>query len=271
MFAYAPAPRRRAILALPSGRFLLGAITADAAARTVFPNPPASPNAGHNMATFDSILAAAGSGQMSPAYLPGTGDCANATLGPRAILTKGPGMAGGLLLKIGAASGNPIVLAVGAAATIAGIVFSVIFGHHAKAVAKERSILCAAVPAANQTVLVVDESVASGQFTPQNGIDALNATLAGFAQAVASIQHGADPTAKGECNAACVMLSQLRAIVARKISQYQDLQAAAAAAAAAPIPGVPGAITQAITGGKVSSLLPLAAAGLVLFLILQEV
>lgn len=260
MLAYVPSPRRRAtVLALPSGRFLLGAITADAAARTVFPNPPASPNAGHNMATFDSIVAAANSGQMSPAYLPGTSDCANVTLGPRAILTKGPTAAGGLLLKIGAASGNPIVLAIGAAATIAGIVFSAIFGHHAKAVARERSILCAAVPAANQTLQVVDEAIAAGQFTPQNGIDALNAMLGGFAQQVASIQHGADPTAKGECNAACVMLSQLRAIVARKISEYQDLQTAAAA------PG--GAIAQAIGG---SSILPWAAAGLLLFLFLKE-
>lgn len=251
------------MLALPSGRFLLGDITADAAARTVFPNPPASPNAGHNMATFDSIVAAAQSGQMSPAYLPGTSDCANVTLGPRAILTKGAGTAGGLLLKIGAASGNPILLAAGAAATIAGIVFSAIFGHHAKAVARERSILCAAVPAANQTLQVVDEAISAGQFTPQNGIDALNAMLGGFAQQVASIQHGADPTARGECNAACVMLSQLRAIVARKISQYQDLAAAAAVSPAS-------AITQAIGGGSLSSILPWAAAGLVLFLILQE-
>lgn len=265
MLAYVPSPRRRAtIVALPSGRrFLLGEITADAAARTVFPNPPASPNAGHNMATFDSIVAAAQSGQMSPAYLPGTGDCANATLGPRALLTKGPGIAGGLLLKIGAASGNPIILAAGAAATIAGIVFSAIFGHHAKAVARERSILCAAVPAANQTLQVVDEAIASGQFTPQNGIDALNAMLGGFAQQVASIQHGADPTARGECNAACVMLSQLRAIVVRKISQYQDLAAAAAASPAS-------AITQAIGGGNLSGVLPWAAAALVLFLFLQE-
>lgn len=267
MLAYVPSPRRRAtVFALPSGRFLLGALTPDAAARTVFPNPPASPNPGHNMATFDSIVAAAQSGQMSPAYLPGTGDCANVTLGPRAILTKGAGQAGGLLLKIGAASANPIILAAGAAATVASVVFSAIFGHHAKAVAKERSILCAAVPAANQTLQVIDEAIAAGQFTPQNGIDALNATLAGFAQQVASIQHGADPTARGECNAACVMLSQLRAIVAEKISQYQDIQATQAAAAATP----GGAIAQAIGGGNLSSILPWAAAGLVLFLIFQE-
>lgn len=264
MLAYVQTPRRRAtVLAFPSGRFLLGAITPDAAARTVFPNPPASPNAGHNMQTFDSIVAAAATGQMSPAYLPGTSDCANVTLGPRAILTKGAGSAGQLLLKIGAASANPIVLAAGVAATIASVVFSAIFGHHAKAVARERSILCAAVPAANQTLQVVDEAVASGQFTPQNGIDALSAMLGGFAQQVASIQHGADPTARGECNAACVMLSQLRAIVARKISEYQDLQTAAAAAAATP----GGAVSQVFAGGNV---LPLAAAALVLFLILKD-
>jgi hypothetical protein len=269
MLVRVPARRRPSLGAhrtIYPSRFFLGDITADAAARMVFPNPPASPHAGHNMSTFDSIVSAAGSGQMSPAYLPGTSDCANATLGPRAVITKGGSQVGGLLLKIGAASGNPIVLGIGAAAEVASIVFSAIFGHHAKAVARERSILCAAVPAANQTLLVVDQAVAEGNFTPQNGIDAVNAMVAGFAQAVASIQHGADPTAKGECNAACVMLSQLRAIAYRKVSQYQDLQAAAAAAAAAPV----SSLVQSISTGTFPSFLPWAAAGLVLYLILKE-
>ena len=243
----------------PSERFLLGAITPDQAARTVFPNPPASPNAGHNMATFDAILAAAESGQMSPGYEPGSGGCANVTLGAKAIITSGGKQAGGVLLKIGAVSGNPIILAAGVAAEVASIVFSAIFGHHAKAVARERSILCAAVPAANQTLIAVDEAIASGQFTPQNGIDALTAMLGSFAQEVAGIQHGADPTAKGECNAACVMLSQLRAIVARKISLYQDMIAPPSAPPGAAMPG--GAIVS-------GSFLPWAAAAVIAFLFL---
>lgn len=258
------ARRRRTLgvsIHFPSERFLLGAITPDQAARTVFPNPPASPNAGHNMATFDSIVAAAASGQMSPGYEPGSGGCANVTLGAKAIITSGAKQAGGVLLKIGAASGNPIILAAGAAAEVASIVFSAIFGHHAKAVARERSILCAAVPAANQTLVAVDEAIASGQFTPQNGIDALTAMLGSFAQEVASIQHGADPTAKGECNAACVMLSQLRAIVARKVSSYEDMMAP-------PSSALPGA---AVPGGAIvsRSFLPWAAAALIAFLFLR--
>jgi hypothetical protein len=263
-------PRRRRTLgaayrlSFPSDRFLLGAITADQAARMIFPNPPASPNAGHNMATFDSIVAAAQSGFMSPSYEPGTGGCANVTLGAKAIITSGGKQAAGVLLKIGAATGNPIVLAAGAAAEVASIVFSAIFGHHAKAVAKERSILCAAVPAANATLAAVDSAIAAGQFSPQNGIDALNAMLAGFGQQVAAIQHGADPTAKGECNAACVMLSQLRAIVARKISIYQDMMAP-------PVPARSSAA--AVPGGAVmpSSVLPWAAVAVLAFLILGEV
>jgi len=261
MLAIVPARRRRTPgrIVFPSSRFLLGAITADAAARGVFPNPPRSPNPGHNMATFDSIVAAASSGQMSPSYLPGTQDCANVSLGAKAIITKGATQAGGLLLKIGASTGNPIILGIGAAAELAGIVFGAIFGHHARAVAKERSILCAAVPAANQTLEAVDQAIAAGNFTPQNGIDAMNAMVAGFGQQVAAIQHGADPNASGECNAACVLLTQLRAIAGRKISEYQDMMAAPA--------GAVSSIVKSLGGG---SLLPWAAAGLALFLILNE-
>jgi hypothetical protein len=268
MFLSVPVRRRRTIgdayprLRYPGERFLLGAITADQAARTIFPNPPASPNPGHNMATFDSIVAAAQSGVMSPSYEPGTTGCASVTLGAKAIITAGGKQAAGVLLKIGAASGNPILLAAGAAAEVASLVFSAIFGHHAKAVARERSILCAAVPAANQTLEAVDQAIASGQFSPQNGIDALQAMLGGFAQQVAAIQHGADPTAKGECNAACVMLSELRAIVARKVSLYTDMMAPPGMI----VPGPPGG---AVVSG--TSLLPWAAAGVLAFLVLREV
>jgi len=248
----------------PSQRFLLGALTPDAAARLIFPNPPRSPHPGHNMATFDAIVAAAGSGQMSPAYLPGTGDCAGVALGlPKASIVKGAGAAGSLLLKMGAASANPILLGVGAAAEIASIVFGAIFGHHAKAVAKERSILCAAVPAANQTLVAVDEAVEQGLFSPQNAIDALRTMVAQFGQQVAAIQHGADPTVAGECNAACLMFSELRAIVARKVSQYQDMLAQPPAGGAAQ------SIASMFSGAG-ASFLPWAAAGLVLYLILSR-
>lgn len=255
--------RRRAYTrrVFPSSGFMgLGAITAEQAARQIFPNPPRSPNAGHNMSTFDAIVSAAGSGQMSPAYMDASSGCAGVSLGgAKATIVKGLTTAGGLLLKFGA--GNPIILGIGAAAELAGVVFGLIFGHHAKAIAKERSILCAAVPAANQTLVAVDQAVADGHFSPQNAIDALQAMLAQFAQAVASIQHGADPTSSGECNAACVMLSQLRAIVLRKVSLYQDMLNA-------PTPSASSSVMQTISGG--GSLLPWAAAGLVAFLLLKE-
>lgn len=256
-------PRAYTRRVFPSlGFFSLGAITADQAARQIFPNPPRSPNAGHNMATFDAIVSAAGSGQMSPAYMDASSGCAGVNLGAtKATIVKGLGAAGGLLLKIGAASGNPIVLGVGAAAELSSVVFGLIFGHHAKAVAKERSILCAAVPAANQTLQAVDAAIAAGNFSPADAINALQAMVAQFAQQVASIQHGADPTSSGECNAACVMLSQLRAIVLRKVSLYQDMLNA-------PTPSASSSIMQTISGG--GSLLPWAAAGLVAFLLLKE-
>lgn len=255
----------------PSSGFLsLGALTAEQAAQSIFPNAPRSSSAGHNMATFDAISAAAGSGQMSPTYMDASTGCAGVKLGTGATIAKAATAAGGLVLKMGVASGNPIVIGAGAAAELAGTIFGAIFGHHAAAVAKERSILCAAVPAANQAIVAIDQAVQEGNFTPQNGIDALNATVAGFQQAVTSIQHGADPTSSGECNAACVMLSQLRAIVLRKVSVYQDMITAAVAAASSPssASNPVTSIVQSITGG--GSLLPWAAAGILAFLILKD-
>lgn len=265
--------RRRAYTwrVFPSSGFMgLGALTAEQAAQSIFPHAPASPHAGHNMATFDAISSAAGSGQMSPTYMDASTGCAGVKAGTGATISKAATAAGGLVLKMGVASGNPIIVGVGAAAELAGTIFGAIFGHHTAAVAKERSILCAAVPAANQALVAIDQAVQAGNFTPQNGIDALNATVAGFEQAVTSIQHGADPTSKGECNAACVMLSQLRAIVLRRVSLYQDMITAAAAAAssqssaAKPVTS----IVQAISGG--GSLLPWAAAGILAILLLKD-
>lgn len=243
----------------------LAAITPLDAAKQVFPNAPRSSSAGHNMATFNAIVASAQAGQMvdaqgAPAYVPGTGACAGANM-LKPVLTS---TVSGLALKFApqAFVAGPIVggivLAIGALSAI----FSVVFGHHAAAVKKEQSILCAAVPAANQSLQLIDEAISSGQATPQQAMDAIDSLVSGFRSAIAPILHGADPTVSGECNAACVMLSQLRAIALVKKSQYQDLADAQAAQAAAAAANPVAAAISPVTGAVQSVQAAVASAGL---------
>lgn len=269
MYALTRARSSRTTVALPSGRFLLGAISPADATEQVFPKARVTNAAGHNLSVRNSILSSASAGQMlnasgAQAYVPGSADCAGVSLLKPALTSAVTGMALKFLPQA-AAAGGPIAGAVVVA--IAGIseLFSVIFGHHAKAVANERSILCAAVPAANQSIELIAQAVSNGQATATQAVGALDQVVSGFQSAVSGIIHGADPLSSGECNAACVMLSELRAIVAVLKSQYQDM-AAQVSASGSPV----SAIANAISGGSLSGLLPLAAAGLGLWLILKE-
>jgi hypothetical protein len=221
-------PRRRRLRHFSA----LGALTAQQATEQIFPAAKERSGAGHDAQTYNEILASANAGQILAfggyvAYVPGGTDCAGVNLAKPALT----GTVGSLALKFvpQAFAAGPvvggIVLAIGSIATI----FSAIFSHHAAAVAKERSILCAAVPAANQSLQLIDQAIQSGQATPDQAPAALDNMLSGFQQAVQPIIKGADPTSSGECNAACRMLSCLRAIVLLKKSQYQDLAAQQAA------------------------------------------
>jgi hypothetical protein len=271
MYALTRARSPRTTIALPSGRFLLGAISPADATEQIFPQARVTSAAGHNLSIRNQILASAGAGQIlnvsgAPAYMPGTADCAGVSLAKPALMSATTGLALKFLPQA-AAAGGPIGAAVVIA--IAGIseLFSVIFGHHAKAVAKERSVLCAAVPAANQSIELIAQAVSGGQATPAQAIAALDQVVSGFQSAVSSIIHGADPMSSGECNAACVILSELRAIVLVAKSQYQDLVAQQLTASSS---SASAAIANVFSGGSGSSLLPWAAAGLGLWLILKE-
>jgi hypothetical protein len=177
-----------------------------------------------------AILASAGAGQMlddagQPAYIPGSADC-SAVNGSGMLKPAITGVAGGLVLKFAGLAGPaaPAVMAVGALLEV----FSAIFAHHAAAVQKEQSTLCAAVPAANQALQIIAEAVSSGQATPQDAINALQAMPGQFRSQVSGIYQ--------DCNAACVMYEELEAICLVQASQYQDIINAASAAAAAPPP-----------------------------------
>lgn len=249
-----------ALTAPSRGRYVsLAALTPDQATEQVFPAAQVKTSAGHNAAVRAQILASVQAGQIVNAqgasdYVPGTGQCSMSKNTGQVALQSATGVAGGVLLKLGAASGNPILLASGAAAEVASLVFSVIFGHHRAAIAKEQSILCAAVPAANQSLQVIGQGVQSGQFTPAQGIQALQTMLQQFGAAVTSIRQGSSPASSGTCNAACVEYAKLNAIVISMTSQFQDMAAAASASPAASV--LPGAVTSAVSQAAASTGIP---------------
>lgn len=222
----------------------LGALSPEDATEQIFPQARVGSGPGHDATTRGYILssaqaAASNSGAFTTAYQPGSSGCAGVSLA-KPLLT---GTVGGLALKFApqAFAAGPIVG--GIVLAVAGIseLFSVIFGHHAAAVAKERSILCAAVPAANQSLELIDQAVQNGQATPQDAIAALSAVVAGFRQAVGPIIKGADPTSS-QCNAACENLSELRAYVLVKQSMYQDMISASSSS----LPAVGASVSRAV-------------------------
>ncbi len=216
MYALARARSSRTMYALPSGRFLLGAITPEQAAESIFPRAKITKAAGHNQGIFDGLASAAGAGYLNAA-LPAlcAGGRPPGMVAPALVNT-----ASGMAMKfVGPAFGaGPIVGSIVLAGALLSKVFGAILQHHAAAVKKEQSILCAAVPAANDALSTIDQVLAAGQSTPQQASDALDQVVSGFSQATSAIRKGADPASSGECNAACVWLSALRAVVARKKS-----------------------------------------------------
>src|SRR5438270_2111116 len=72
-------------------------------------------------------------------------------------------------------------------AAIFGALTSLFGGAHAKKVAEESQILCAAVPAANQALDAIYQGVKSGQTSPQDGAVQLDQLVSQFSDAVKSI------------------------------------------------------------------------------------
>jgi len=227
----------------------LGALTAEQATEEVFPASRVTSSAGHNAAARAQILESAGAGEIMGAsgadYVPGTSQCS-------AAAGSGPGnvqlaqTASGLALQgtsIGLVASGTITAAALAPWTmgISAIIglFPLLFGHHAQAVKKEQSVLCTAVPAANNYLQIIDQAVKSGKATPQQGIDALNSLLSDFESQVSSIRQGNDPTSSGQCNAACIEQTKLHAVVLVMQSQYQDLITQSAVPVSTPVTAPP--------------------------------
>src|SRR5437660_887579 len=104
----------------------------------------------------------------------------------------------------------------GGVTKIVSTIFSAIFGHHKKQVARERQVLCAAVPAANESLRVIETAIQNGQIAPPQAIAFLDELFNQFQGAVSAIIKS-DAT---HCNAACVWSYSLAAIVARKKDRY---------------------------------------------------
>lgn len=225
-----PLPARRRLRPRTIGNYAggLAAITADQAAQQAMPTSTIRNTPGFTQQVYNNIVAAAQSGQFTD-YNAQAKSCQGqqkstgaAVLG---IVGSGATLALSTAVKAGLITAGPVTAGISIA--IAGIVglFGTILSHHAAAVAKENRILCASGPAANNYLQVIDQAVQNGQATPADAVNALDSLLADYKTAVTPIIK----MSSSACNAACVELKELTAIVAYKKSLYQDMAAAQAA------------------------------------------
>jgi hypothetical protein len=141
------------------------------------------------------------------------------------------GKAGGTVLAIAPLTGPaaPFVALAGAITSL----FSSLFGGHAKKVAQESQILCAAVPAANSTLQQIYQAVQSGQISAADGSAALDQLATSFANAVAPIAKGTytgqvDAGGKitggsSSCNGACLYQGWLAQAIQQAKSDFSRM------------------------------------------------
>ncbi len=241
------------VLAFPSGRFLLGAVPPDSAfADLVLPASRVSSRAGFRTADRQNILSALVS-EYIPVYSPcnpnaGPSGSTIATAFGQSALKLATSPQG--IATLGPAA--PFVALGGAITSL----FGEIFGAHAAAVGREQAALCAAIPAANQFLQQIDQAFQSGQLTAGQAASLLD-------EVVLQYENGVAPIVKmtsAACNAACVYLRMLQAIVAKRKAQYADRESSAPASTSV----FPSASS---TAGSLGNLLPWAAAAALLLLL----
>jgi hypothetical protein len=211
----------------------LGAITADEAAAQAMPKNTIRGKAGFTQAVYDGIVNAAQTGQFTD-YNAQARSCVDQQSTTKQQVLSLVGTGSGLALQGAVTAG---LIAAGPATfgitiAIAGItaLFSTIFNHHAAAVARENRILCASGPAANNYLQIIDQAVQEGKATPAQAVQALHSLLSDYTSTVQPIIKNNS----GQCNAACVELKELTAIVAYKSSVYQDMANAPAVTSGGP-------------------------------------
>jgi hypothetical protein len=226
---------------------VLHGITAQQAGEQAFPHSQVSGTPGFTQAVYDSIVNAAASGNFTTFNPSG---CSGIAPSGGKIFQTASGLALTGLNTGLALSAVPIPIAgpiIAGASLLVGL-FNNFFTHHAAAVKREQQVICAAVPAASDTLRAIDQAVNGGTITPAQAITALQSLQESFGQAVAPIIKND----ASHCNAACVWVKQLEAIVLKKSSDYQDRQASQQAAAlpagsSAPASGTVAQITQGLS------------------------
>lgn len=169
------------------------------------------------------------------------------------------GQAGGALAAFGkAGSAVPVV---GSIVESLASVFSAITQHHTQAVANEQQTICYVVQQFNQYLPQIDNAVASGQISAQQGIDAVTQLCSTLKQALAPVSgvgRSGHP-----CNAGCCFGLELDAHAEFVQHFYPDLSPNYSA----PAPSAPNSnsyIGPVQTGGGTSALvLSMAPAGIV--------
>ena len=98
---------------------------------------------------------------------------------------------------------GPATLGIGTAVSLAVAGISEIFSHHATAVADEQSTICSVVNYFNPVCRQIDNAVANGQISPDQGVTYMRQVTQ---QAINGLQ-----TIYKKCNAACYYIGYLRA------------------------------------------------------------
>lgn len=220
----------------------LSAITPDQAAQIAMPKNTVSSKAGFTQAVYGQIVQSAQNLQLASQLPASCGGSSAVSLKP-AIMA----VASGIALKLAPLTG-PAAPFVALGATALGL-FATLFAGHAAAVRKEQQVECAAMPAANDGLMAIQQAVQNGTFSPADGKAALAQLYTDFRQQVSSILKDNS----SQCNAACVLSKQLKAAIAEMSSQFDDLAAAAAAAAQQSAGNPLSPISSAIAGAGLPS------------------
>lgn len=230
----------------------LRGMTAAQAAQSVMPQSQISSTAGFTQAVYNDIVAAAQAGNFQ-SFNP-SGCKGISPTGARIVNTASGLALSGLTLGLNIGTTLPALATAGitAGASILVGLFVSIYAAHAAKVKAEQQAVCASVPAASDSLKAIDQAVQAGTITPAQGIQALQNLEQAFGQNVASIIK----SDSSHCNAACVWMKQLEAIVVKKSSDYQDMETAQAAASLGTASsgtvspaGAPGSIASEVSAG----------------------
>lgn len=192
---------------------------------------------GFTETVYDNLIQAVQSGQII--FTPGDTQCSGiAPAGENLQLVSvgtGLGLTTANILASTVAAGTAAGTAIPIIGTIVGSIvglFIAILQHHALVTKAEQNAECALIPAANNYLTIIGQSVTSGQATPAQAVQALQSLFQNFLQQAMSNPSWTD-SGQSKCSALCVYAKQLCAIVAYQSAQYQNMAATAVPAAAA--------------------------------------